>query len=107
MGEDVGDDPVLPRVAVEARGPPLLPGAGEVGEQLGVVDASNRLVVVGLGLDDAARPSASSAARIRSARSGSSVPGVRTPTQISPPGSCRRWRSLQTTGIARLTARRA
>ena len=41
---------------------------------------------------------------MRSARSGTSVPGVRTPTQISPPGSCSRWRSVQTTGIERPTA---
>src|SRR5215210_8158419 len=45
-------------------------------------------------------PRSSSAARMRSARSGSSVPGVLTPTQISPPGSCRRCRSLHTTGMA-------
>src|SRR4051794_12502492 len=37
---------------------------------------------------------------MRSARSGSSVPGVRTPTQTSPPGSWRRCRSLHTTGMA-------
>src|SRR5689334_7060716 len=39
---------------------------------------------------------------MRSARSGSSVAGVRTPTQISAPGSCRRHSSLQTKLITRL-----
>ena len=34
-----------------------------------------------------------------------SVPGVRTPTKISPPASCSRQRSLQTTGIASPTER--
>src|SRR4051795_10913259 len=47
-------------------------------------------------------PSARSASRIASARRGTSVPGVRTPIHTSPPGSCRRCRSLQTIGSASL-----
>src|SRR5947207_6597851 len=46
-------------------------------------------------------PCAASASRSTSALAGTSVPGSRTPSQTSPPGSWRRQSSLQTTGRAR------
>ena len=79
----------------------------EVVEQRGVVDREQRLRRDARSASTSRAPRPSSSARIRSARSGTSVPGVRTPTQISAPGSWSRWRSLQTTGIERLIAHRA
>ena len=104
MGEDVGHDAVLAGIAIETRGLPLRPGSGQVVEQLTVVNRKDGVIVVCFGLDqagavvlergpDPVRP-------LRDLR-----PGVRTPTQTSPPGSCRRWRSVHTSGIERLTAR--
>ena len=46
MREEVGHDAVLAGVVVQARRQPLLPGAGQVVEQLAVVDAEQRLVGV-------------------------------------------------------------
>ena len=67
------------------------------------MDREQRRIVVRLRLDEL-RAGSASAERIASMRPGSSVPGVRTPTQTSPPGSCRRQSSDQTTGIARVIA---
>src|SRR6185437_437659 len=49
-------------------------------------------------------PASVSASRSTTARAGSSVPGSRSPSHTSPPGSCRRQSSLQTTGMGRVTS---
>jgi hypothetical protein len=56
-------------------------------------------------LDEELAPAAVSAARIASARSGTSSPGMRTPIQTSQPGAWSRCSSDQTTGISSDTAR--
>src|SRR3954452_1245635 len=49
-------------------------------------------------------PAATTEARMTSYRSATSVPGVRTPTQISAAGSCSRHAGCRTTGSSRLMA---
>ena len=65
-------------------------------DQRGVVHAQQHVVVVRRGLDE---PVPGVAQRLLDAvaRSGTSVPGVRTPTQISAEGTCRRQSALRTT----------
>ena len=104
MGKEVGDDAVLPRVLGEPGRLPVLPRAREVrgeGPRRAPCEAPRPVAVRPR---RSGRRRRSRSARIASARSGNSVPPVRTPTQISPPGSCMRCWSLQTTGSASPTA---
>ena len=52
MGEEVGDDPVLPRVLAEPRFLPEIPGVAEPGDQRRVVEAQGDVIGRVLGLDD-------------------------------------------------------
>ena len=71
---------------------PVAPRAREVVEQRGVVHGEQRVVGLRLGVDERA-PAPASAARIAlGARGRARCPGMRTPTQTSPPGSWSRWR---------------
>ena len=102
--EDVRDDPALARVRRQARRLPLVPGRGEVrGELRGRGPASSGLVGVRLGVDDPARPACRG---WPSTRAGTSVAGVRTPTQISLParggGSDRSRRPASASSTGRL-----
>ena len=106
MREDVGHDAVLPGVAGEPGGLPLAPRAARGTRPASVSwTASSASSSWALGVDEARaalrRASRGSRRRARAAR----CPGMRTPTQTSPPGSWSRCRSLQTTGIARAMGR--
>ena len=101
VGEEVRHDLGLAGVVAGARPRPTRAQAlGEEVEQRAVVD---RVRARRRGARVAATtgwPARSSAARIASARAGSSTAGVRTPSQISALGACRRCASLHTSGIA-------
>ena len=83
--EDVRHDPVLSR---DPRASPAaahsLPGRAQERHERFVVDGEEVLVGVRLGRDEVRAGSGERSCGSRSARAGTSVAGVRTPTQISP-----------------------
>ena len=95
--EDVRDDAVLAGSSGRPAAAQSSQAVRRNSTSRRIVHREQRRVVVRLGRD--LGRAESSAARIASARAGTSVAGVARPTQISAPGSCRRQSSLQTNGI--------
>ena len=100
--EDVGNDPIGAVLAPAGRPPPTRPRRrARYSTKRASWTASSTASSCEAASTNRA-PASASAERIASTRAGSSVPGVRWPIQISPPGSCRLQSSDQTTGIARV-----
>ena len=104
MGKHIRHDAVLAAISIEPRTGPFVPGGLEELQECRIVHGKQRHVGMLLGVDDS-RPDFGERGKDRLCTCTTSVPGVRTPTKISPPGSCSRQRSLQTTGIASPTER--